>query len=116
MTTAQPFSPFGNDLFGEPIRAQTSSPVAQKFLVPPFSVLSARDGDWQDRKRAWAAAICAGQFLGNRWASLGKVESSGHLPAALGIAIAGFMGSRSLALGLRLLDTSKIFHKTHNEH
>jgi DNA modification methylase len=48
------FSPFGNDLFGDPIVAQTSSPVAQKFIVPPFSVLSARDGDWQDRKRAWA--------------------------------------------------------------
>jgi DNA modification methylase len=28
--------------------------VAQKFIVPPFSVLSARDGTWQDRKRAWA--------------------------------------------------------------
>ncbi len=55
MTTAPTFSPFGNDLFGEPIHAQTASPVAQKFLVPPFSVLSARDGDWQKRKRAWAS-------------------------------------------------------------
>lgn len=55
------FSPFGNDLFGEPIRAQTASPVAQKFLVPPFSVLSARDGDWQDRKRAWAAMGIRGE-------------------------------------------------------
>jgi len=49
------FSPFGVDLFGEPIKAETTSPVAQKFIVPPFSVLSARDGDWQNRKRAWAA-------------------------------------------------------------
>jgi DNA modification methylase len=49
------FSPFGNDLFGEPIKKQTASPVAQRFLVPPFSVLSARDGDWQERKRAWIA-------------------------------------------------------------
>mgnify|MGYP007112077087 CR=1 FL=1 len=55
MKTSPTFSPFGNDLFGEPIHAQTASPVAQKFLVPPFSVLSARDGDWQARKRAWAA-------------------------------------------------------------
>ena len=49
-----PFSPFGVDLFGEPIRPETKSPVAQQFIVPPFSVLSARDGTWQDRKRAWA--------------------------------------------------------------
>lgn len=61
MTTAPTFSPFGNDLFGEPIRAQTASPVAQKFIVPPFSVLSARDGDWQDRKRAWVAMGIRGE-------------------------------------------------------
>ena len=48
------FSPFGKDLFGEPIKPETTSPVAQKFILPPFSVLSARDGSWQDRKRAWA--------------------------------------------------------------
>jgi hypothetical protein len=27
--------------------------LADRFGVPPFSVLSARDGWWQDRKRAW---------------------------------------------------------------
>ena len=47
------FSPLGLDLFGHTINAQTKSPVAQKFLVAPFSVLNAREGDWQDRKRAW---------------------------------------------------------------
>ena len=61
MKTSPTFSPFGNDLFGEPIHAQTASPVAQKFLVPPFSVLSARDGDWQARKRAWAALGIRGE-------------------------------------------------------
>lgn len=29
--------------------------LADRFLVPPFSVLSARDSWWQDRKRAWLA-------------------------------------------------------------
>ena len=29
--------------------------LAGKFLVPPFSVLNAREGWWQDRKRAWIA-------------------------------------------------------------
>jgi DNA modification methylase len=57
----QPFSPFGNDLFGEAITQATTSPVAQRFLVPPFSVLSARDGDWQERKRAWASMGIKGE-------------------------------------------------------
>jgi DNA modification methylase len=51
--THETFSPFGNDLFGEPIRAESASPIARKFIVPPFSVLSARDGSWQERKQAW---------------------------------------------------------------
>ena len=47
------FSPLGHDLFGDPVQQYTESPVAKRFLVAPFSVLSARDGDWQERKRAW---------------------------------------------------------------
>ncbi len=29
--------------------------LAEKFMLPPFSVLNAREGWWQDRKRAWIA-------------------------------------------------------------
>ena len=29
--------------------------LSDRFLVPPFSVLNARDGVWQDRKRQWLA-------------------------------------------------------------
>jgi DNA modification methylase len=29
--------------------------LAAKYLVPPFSVLNARDGKWQERKTAWIA-------------------------------------------------------------
>jgi hypothetical protein len=29
--------------------------LAERFLAPPFSVLDARQGYWQDRKRAWLA-------------------------------------------------------------
>lgn len=29
--------------------------LAERFGVPPFSVLNAREGWWQDRKRAWLA-------------------------------------------------------------
>jgi len=74
MKTSPTFSPFGNDLFGEPIHAQTASPVAQKFLVPPFSVLSARDGDWQKRKRAWAGMGIRGE--------VGRDAAAIHCPNA----------------------------------
>ena len=43
----------GVDLFGEPIRRKVSGPVAERFGFPPFSVLDARAGEWQERKRAW---------------------------------------------------------------
>lgn len=29
--------------------------LAAKFMIPPFSVLNAREGWWQERKRAWLA-------------------------------------------------------------
>jgi ParB-like chromosome segregation protein Spo0J len=29
--------------------------LADRFMIPPFSVLNAREGWWQDRKRAWIA-------------------------------------------------------------
>ena len=44
------------DLFGEPIKPNPGGgALARAFMVPPFSVLSARDGWWQERKRAWIA-------------------------------------------------------------
>ena len=50
------------NLFAEPAPEAASSgsdggagSLAAKFGVPPFSVLNARDGWWQDRKRAWLA-------------------------------------------------------------
>ena len=35
--------------------AAARSTLAERFIVPPFSVLDARQGYWQDRKRAWIA-------------------------------------------------------------
>lgn len=35
--------------------AGDASKLADRFLLSPFSVLSARDGWWQERKRAWLA-------------------------------------------------------------
>lgn len=47
------FSIYGTDLFGNPIEDKPRGKIADEFLVPPFSVLNAREGWWQDRKNAW---------------------------------------------------------------
>jgi hypothetical protein len=44
---------FGTDLFGNPANESRGCKLADDFIIPPFSVLSARDGAWQDRKRRW---------------------------------------------------------------
>jgi hypothetical protein len=41
------------DLFGEPVVNGHKSVLAQTFDYPPFSVLNAREGWWQERKRQW---------------------------------------------------------------
>ena len=35
--------------------AQGKGNLSDRFMIPPFSVLNAREGWWQDRKRAWIA-------------------------------------------------------------
>jgi len=39
----------------EPVRQQKLGNLADRFGVPPFSVLRAAEGWWQDRKRGWLA-------------------------------------------------------------
>lgn len=47
---------YGVDIFGDPIlRTIAKGPLGREFMVPPFSVLNARDGQWQTRKKAWIA-------------------------------------------------------------
>ena len=52
---------FGNDLFGDRIEPPSRGKLADLFTVPPFSVLNAREGHWQDRKRAWLAMGIRGE-------------------------------------------------------
>lgn len=52
---------YGNDLFGDPIEPLGRGPVAKRFTFPPFSVLNAREGEWQERKRAWIAMGIEGE-------------------------------------------------------
>ena len=46
-----------NDLIGTPNSppGAGAGSLADRFMIPPFSVLNAREGWWQDRKRAWLA-------------------------------------------------------------
>lgn len=40
-------------LFEELSQGLHSSTLGERFLLPPFTILNAREGWWQDRKRAW---------------------------------------------------------------
>lgn len=50
-----PIALYGQNLFGDDILPPSLGPLGQRFLLPPFSVLDARQGYWQERKRAWLA-------------------------------------------------------------
>lgn len=55
------FSLHGHDLFGEVVKPKASGPVAERFTLPPFTVLDARMGEWQERKRAWSSLGIRGE-------------------------------------------------------
>ena len=59
--TAQPLALFGHDLFGEVVKPKPSGALASRFEFPPFSVLDARGGEWQERKRAWCSLGMRGE-------------------------------------------------------
>lgn len=63
---------FGVDLFGNPIEPDGACRLAEKFIMPPFSVLDARQGFWQERKRAWLALGIRGELgRGENLAAMG---------------------------------------------
>lgn len=49
------FTPHTADLFGDTSHGNHDSRLGETFLLPPFTVLNAREGWWQERKRAWLA-------------------------------------------------------------
>lgn len=51
MTTAL----YGTNLWGEPIEPPKRGIMSDRFMLPPFTVLNAREGFWQERKAAWIA-------------------------------------------------------------
>lgn len=44
---------FGTNIFGDEIKQKKNGALAKRFEFPPFSIFNAREGLWQDRKRAW---------------------------------------------------------------
>ena len=44
---------YAPDLFGASTAPKPSGPIAERFLIPPFTILDAKQGEWQERKRAW---------------------------------------------------------------
>ena len=53
---------FGKDLFGEDVVSPSRGPVADKFMFAPFTILDAKQGEWQKRKRAWLAMGIVGEL------------------------------------------------------
>lgn len=63
---------YGRDLFGDVVKPKASGPIAERFVIPPFTVLDAKQGEWQERKRAWQAMGIRGE--------VGRDASSIHCP------------------------------------
>lgn len=53
---------------------KTPGALKEKFIMPPFSVLDARQGDWQKRKKAWLKIIDSGKGRSNNLLSGGLNE------------------------------------------
>lgn len=65
---------YGVDLFGDPMLPPPRGPVSERFGFPPFSVLDARSGDWQDRKKSWVSVGIKSE--------VGRDAASIHCPTA----------------------------------
>lgn len=64
-----------------------SGALAERFLVPPFSVLDARQGYWQERKRAWLSLGIQSEIGrgGNLLKMSDTVRKSGKMAGKAGV-------------------------------
>ncbi len=76
---------FEKDLFGQAIKPSIEGVVARRFGFPPFTVLDAKTGDWQERKRAWI--------------SIGIQSEVGRDAKAYNIVPSDYMGAEDAAAG-----------------
>ena len=56
------FNVLGEDLFGDPVRPKTESITNKRFIFPPFTILDAKQGEWQERKRMWKSLGVEGEL------------------------------------------------------
>lgn len=68
------------NIFGEEesIEPRPAGVVAKKFIMPPFSVLDARQGIWQERKRSWIEAGIKGE-LGREGGLTFNIGTKGYI-------------------------------------
>lgn len=67
--------------------------LAEKFGLPPFTILNAREGWWQDRKRAWL-------LLGIR-SELGRGEGDYHAAPGGSVMVSGYDKNGKRLTGLK---------------
>lgn len=83
--------------FDENEEKEVKGNLSDKFLIPPFSVLNAREGWWQDRKRFWLS-------LGIK-SELGRGEDGGASPGG-SIMVAGYDKNGKRLVGLQNIGKS----------
>lgn len=101
---------YGLDLFGNAAKPEsdeaTSGPIFREFLFPPFSVFDAKQGYWQERKRAWIALGIRSEvgrdegltFAKDSSASLGEKDTSIFDPVLCELLVRWFSASGDLVL------------------
>lgn len=72
--------------------------LADRFIIPPFSVLNAREGWWQDRKKAWLA-------LGIE-SEKGRGEGDHHAAPGGSPMVAGYDSSGKRLVGLKSIGSA----------
>ncbi len=87
---SDPLEPTLDDFTAAPIEPAANATLAARFLVPPFSVLDARQGYWQERKRAWLSLGIRSELgRGENLSSECEQYREGDGPYAKGNAIPG---------------------------
>jgi len=67
----------GSDMFGQSLAPPKSGALAERFEFPPFTTLNAREGAWQERKRAWGSLGIKSELGRGAAAGNGELISNG---------------------------------------
>lgn len=95
----QAFSMADEDLPGEGDNEGSTASLADKFGIPPFSVLNAREGWWQSRKRAWLGLGITSE--------LGRGENGHHAAPGGSVMVSGYDKDGKRLTGLKNIGGGK---------